>query len=168
MPTDSVWGASIRIQMAFRDRSRFLASVRHLIADVCTEYLDPCESTFHLQMVVNELLENIVKYSSDGRGIMEFDLTIKGDVPMARISTQNTAAPEHWVAAIKRLDEVNAAADPVRVYNAMIATSGERPGSGLGLTRIRAEAGFGLSYRTDGDQLGLEAIGPVVAKATER
>src|ERR1017187_3770317 len=97
MHRDSTWGASIHIKMAFRDRSRFVLSTRNLIADVCAEYLEPSENTSHIIMATNELLENIVKYSSGCLSSVEFDLSVKHEQPTVRIFTQNAASKNHLV-----------------------------------------------------------------------
>jgi hypothetical protein len=164
MHDGSPWGASIRMVLALRDRSRFLSSIRNLIHDVCTEQLEACENTSQLQMAVNELLENIVKYSSNGRSIIEFELALVQQQPTVRVCTQNAAEPRYMAEVQKLLDEVNAAADPMRFYETLVAASGERSGSGLGLVRIRAEAGLSLQYVVIGEQLRLEATGPVAPK----
>jgi hypothetical protein len=158
------WGASIRMDLALRDRSRFLSSIRNLIHDVCAEQLEACESTSQLQMAVNELLENIVKYSSNGRSTIEFELALVQQQPTVRVCTQNAAEPRYVTEVQKLLDEVNAAADPAQFYEILVAASGDRSGSGLGLIRIRAEAGLALRYTVIGEQLRLEATGPVAPK----
>ena len=164
MQIDSAWGASVHIKLAFRDRTRFILSARHLIADVCAEYLEPSESTSHVLMAINELLENIVKYSSDCRGSVEFDLAVDDQQPSVRMRTQNVAEPSHLAEVQRLLSQVIAAPDPLRYYDEMIALSGERSGSGLGLVRIRAEAGLNLDFRIQADVLGIEASGPVLPR----
>jgi hypothetical protein len=117
-------------------------------------------------MVVNELSENIVKYSSDVRGTLEFELWLAERQPRVRVCTQNPADARHRAEVEKLVEQVNSAVDPAKLYEAMVAASGDRAGSGLGLVRIRAEAGLDLRCWVSGDQLGLEAAGPVEAKRT--
>ncbi len=154
------------MKMAFRDRSRYIISARNLIADVCVEYLEPSENTAHVIMASNELLENMVKYSSECLGIVEFDLVVKDAQPTVRMSTQNLASKRHLVKVQSVLNEIIETPDPVQYYDEMIATSGERFGLGLGLIRIRAEAGLNLDFHIQADVLNIEATGLVQPKGT--
>lgn len=149
------------MKLAFRGRARFVLSARNLIADVCAEYLEPSENTSHVIMAANELLENIVKYSSECLGSVEFDLSVKDGQPTVRMLTQNVASDPHLVEAESLLNRIIATPDPVHYYDEMIAASGERIGSGLGLIRIRAEAGLNLTFHIQADVLNIEATGLV-------
>jgi len=152
------------MKLAFRGRSRFVLSARNLIADVCEEFLEPSENTSHVIMTANELLENIVKYSADCRGSVEFDLAVKNEQPTVRISTQNIAASRHLVEVESLLNQIIATPDPLHYYDEMIAASGERVGSGLGLIRIRAEAKMNLNFHILTDVINIEATGLVRPK----
>ena len=158
------WGASIHMSLEFRDRPNFLACTRQLVADICKEYLEPSDSTSHVLMAFNELLENVVKYSSSSRSSVDFNLMVSGRTPTVRMCTQNLVSPEHVAKVQRLLERVVGTPDPARYYDEMIETCGQRPGSGLGLIRIRAEAGFGLSFSVRELLLGIEATGPVLPK----
>ena len=158
------WGASIHMLLVFRDRSKFLASTRQLVADVCQEYLERCVSTSHVLMAFNELLENVVKYSSNSYSSVDFSLVVSNQTPTVRMRTQNLILPGHVAEVERLLERVVGTPDPSRYYDDMIETCGQRPGSGLGLIRIRAEAGFSLSFSVRELVLGVEATGPVLPK----
>lgn len=160
------WGASIHMSLVFRDRSKFLASTRQLVADICKEYLEPCDGTSHVLMAFNELLENVVKYSSNGRSSVDFNLLVLEQTPTVRMCTQNLVPAERVAGVQQLLERVVGTPDPGRYYDEMIETCGQRPGSGLGLIRIRAEAGLGLSFSVRELLLGVEATGPVFPKRT--
>ena len=59
------------------------------------------------------------------------------------------------------LDRIIAAAEPVELMHALVASSGDREGSRLGLARLRAEVGLELSYQVEDDRLSIEALGAV-------
>jgi hypothetical protein len=73
------------------------------------------------------------------------------------IRTRNRAAPEQVEALRRTLERVSQAPDPVAVYDELVRTSPERPGSGLGFARIRAEAEMHLEYSVNDDEVTIVA-----------
>lgn len=118
-----------------------------------------------LVMAVQELAENLVKYSK-GEASLSFELCLDQDRTVARICTQNTASAEHIREVSELFSHIGSAADATSLYDEMVAASGEREGSRLGLIRVRAEAGLVLSCTIDGGRLSIAATGPVQAKVS--
>jgi hypothetical protein len=145
------------MKLWFKDRGRLVHSARGLIVEVCSECLESPDTTQQLVTAAQELLENLVKYSGDGQAELDFELVVLEGQPTARIGTQNTASPSHLAEAEQVLRQVIAAPDPVELFDSMVAQSGERHGSGLGLARLRAEAGLALTYAVEDDRLFIEA-----------
>jgi len=116
-----------------------------------------------LVMAVQELAENLVKYSQ-GESSLSFELGLLQDQAVARICTLNTASPEHLMEATEIFSRISGAADITSLYDKMVAASGDREGSRLGLIRIRAEAGLALSCTADSERLSITATGPVEPK----
>lgn len=143
--------------LGFRERDCLLRSVRNLVADVCSEYLDSLDTTQQIVFAVQELLENLVKYSEFGVAELDFELCVLDGQPMVRIGTLNRSSASHICEARRVLDRTISASDPLELFQALVATSGERKGSGLGLVRLRAEAALSLSYVVDDDRLRIEA-----------
>ncbi|HTV22662.1 MAG TPA: hypothetical protein VMG12_28430 [Polyangiaceae bacterium] len=143
--------------LGFKNRDYLLRSVRNLVVDVCSEYLDSFDTTQQLVVAVQELLENLVKYSESGVAELDFELGVFDGQPSVRIGTLNRASAVHLTEAKRMLERTIAAPDPLELFQALVATSGERKGSGLGLVRLRAEAGLALSYAVENGRLRIEA-----------
>lgn len=143
--------------LGFRNRDYLLRTVRNLVVDVCSEYLDSFDTTQQLVVAVQELLENLVKYSESGSAELDFELGVVDGQPTAKIGTMNRASAAHLSEAKRMLERTIAAPDPLELFQALLATSGERKGSGLGLVRLRAEAGLALSFAVEHDRLRIEA-----------
>jgi hypothetical protein len=154
---DAAWGGSVRMDLRFKGRGRLLPGVRHLIVEVCSEYLGSEDVTQQLVTAVQELLENLVKYSEQEPSVLEFELRAIDGQPTARIHTHNRASERHLREAQRVLEGIVSAPDPVALYQAMVCASGDREGSGLGLARLRAEVGFSLSYAVQRGWLSIEA-----------
>lgn len=131
---------------------------------MCSQYLATSDTTAQIIMVAQELLENLVKYSREGRSCIDFELYLDDDQPSCRITTRNNAELCHVAEVQGLIARVSNSDDPRALYDAMVASSGEREGSGLGLVRIRAEAGLFLSQSVQGSNLYIVASGPVQAK----
>jgi len=153
------------MDLGFRNRARWLPPTRNLVVDVCSEYLESAATTEQIMTAVQELLENLVKYSVGSRATFSFELLVVEGQPTARIATRNAALPAQLDGAVQVLSSVVAAADPVGLFEEMVAQSGERNGSGLGLARLRAEAGLLLAYGVEGNQLAILATRPVEARS---
>jgi hypothetical protein len=142
--------------LGLEERDSLLRSVRSLIVDVCSEYLESYDTTQQLVVAVQELLENLVKYSDSGVSELDFELCLLDGEPTVRIGTLNHASEPHLSEATRMLERTISAPDPGELFQALVASSGERKGSGLGLVRLRAESGLALSYAVENDQLRIE------------
>jgi hypothetical protein len=154
---DRTWGGSFHMNLGFKDRGRLLPSVRNLVFDVCREYIDSCDTISQLVTAVQELLENLVKYSEAGAAALDFELLLLDGQPSVRIGTVNRASDAHLCEAERILERIVSTADPLELFHSLVASSGERKGSGLGLVRLRAEAGLALSYMVQHGRLSIEA-----------
>jgi hypothetical protein len=164
---DRTWGGSFHVNLGFKDRGRLLPSVRNLVDDVCREFVDSHDTISQLVTAVQELVENLVKYSEAGPAELDFELLVLDGQPMARIGTINLASPVHLAAAVRILERIVSATDPLELFRSLVATSDERKGSGLGLARLCAEAGLVLSYAVQQGQLRIEAKRTVQPRRSE-
>ena len=144
------------MNLGFRDRGVLLPSVRSLIVELCSECLDSNEKTQQLVLAVQELVENLVKYSDGGASALDFELLVLDGQPSARIRTRNRASAAHLGEARAMLDFIISAPEPVALMHSLVASSGDREGSRLGLARLRAEVGLELTYALDDDRLCIE------------
>ncbi len=148
--------------------SALVTATREMIGTVCNEYLRCADSTAQLTMVVQELLENLAKYSRRGLGTFEFDLRLDPPHVVCRICTQNEADPRDMDEAHRLLSCASAEPDPSAFYRAMVESSRERERSRLGLLRIRAEVGLVVSHTMDGGNLRIMVTGTIPSKAEAR
>jgi hypothetical protein len=136
------------------------------LLELCRPALADDDAAARLRLAAHELLENIVKYSSNGACELRFTLlrNVTGGLE-ATVQTRNRPRPENRADAEERLAALTAARDPLEHYDSIIADSARQPaGSGLGLARIHAETEYRLSHRFEGDALLIIASGEVWLK----
>ncbi|HSQ31445.1 MAG TPA: hypothetical protein VLN49_16430 [Gemmatimonadaceae bacterium] len=108
-----------------------------------------------LSTVVNELLENAVKFSSDKS--IPAGLTVREYAERMSIVSRNVASPSQAVAfgdAVARL----AHGDPEQMFADRIASPPETGGAGIGLIMLRKDYGARVGVRvtpSDGDRAAI-------------
>jgi len=114
------------------------------------------ETTSRLHMAAHELVENVLKYGTTPELGLEFELERGDHESFVRIKTRNTAAPEQLEEVTRRVSELRAAVDPIAYYDQLIrSTAGVMGMSGLGLARIRAEAGLDVDCSVEGQEVSI-------------
>lgn len=114
------------------------------------------ETTARLHMAAHELVENVLKYGSTPELGLEFELERESDRSIVRLRTRNSAAPEQLREVKRRVSELKAAADPIAYYDQLIRSTAPMIGmSGLGLARIRAEAGLDVDCTVEGGEVSI-------------
>jgi hypothetical protein len=139
------------------ERSHSLAGkIANWLIDFCQMAIGDLETTSRLHMAAHELVENVLKYGSTPEVGLEFELE-RGDVnSIVRLRTRNTAAPEQLREVARRVSELKAAVDPVAYYDRLIRSTAPMVGmSGLGLARIRAEAGLDVDCSVEGREVSI-------------
>jgi hypothetical protein len=138
----------------------------HSLSELCRPVFDDDDAASRLRLAAHELLENIVKYSSDAPCEFRFEVQRAGESALsALVETRNVPLPANRADAEARLVALCAAHDPHEHYDAVIADSARRPaGSGLGLARIHAETEYRLNHRFEGSTLVISAVGEVWLK----
>lgn len=118
--------------------------------------IDDRDTTSRLHMAAHELVENVLKYGSTPEVGLEFELERRNDGQIVRLRTRNTAAPEQLDEVTRRVTELRAAPDPVAYYDRLIRSTAPMIGvSGLGLARIRAEAGLDVDCSVEGREVSI-------------
>jgi len=157
--------AAARTAVSFSlERSHSLAGkIANWIIDFCQMTVGDMEMTSRLHMAAHELVENVLKYGTTPEVGLEFELERGDEQSYVRLRTRNTAAPEQLEEVTRRVTELRAAADPIAYYDQLIRSTASVIGmSGLGLARIRAEAGLDVNCSVEGREVS------IVVQATMR
>lgn len=118
--------------------------------------IEDLETTSRLHMAAHELVENVLKYGSTPEVALEFELERGAHLSIVRLRTRNTALPEQLREVTRRVSELRAAADPIAYYDRLIRSTAPMVGmSGLGLARIRAEAGLDVDCSVEGREVSI-------------
>lgn len=128
--------------------------VARFVTETCRTYIGDADALARLQLAAYELMENVVKYTSQGDG--EFRLRLDASPKGCRIvlETHNLASDAHRSDLEARMTRLSSADDPLSHYDSEIAASARRPfGSGLGLVRIRAEGEMIMDYSIEGSKV---------------
>jgi len=170
-PHASLQGAKAPSSAAAEDRASFelsfspnvalVSTVRQFVQSFYEQILGDPDAVDRLGLAAHELLENAVKFSSDGVTHIRVDVLRNPEGGReVTITTRNRAEPEHLEALKKLMAELTQASDPLAHYQVLMKRSAKRTvGSGLGLGRIRAEADMELDYRIEGNLVHLQATG---------
>jgi hypothetical protein len=147
---------SLFIRLSFFPSEQLVSAISRLVSDFCQIGVRDLDISARFHMAAHELAENITRYSSSSRVSLEVELIEKDGVRTLSVRTRNQASPDRLAEVEKRLKELKATDDPVGFYDRMIEETAPLDGiSGLGLARIRAEAGLDFDYVIDGDELTL-------------
>lgn len=146
--------ASAEVCLTFEPSRAFIQRVVQWLTDFCHLTLRDAEAVSRLELAVNELVENVVKYGIKPDVRVAIDLEKRDSHTILRLTTSNNAEPERLARATKLLTEIRAAEDPEAYYDQLIIETAPLEGvSGIGLARIRAEADLNLDFRVHGNRL---------------
>jgi hypothetical protein len=147
------------IRLDFQPYVELISSARRFVSDFCDAYVSDPDAVSRVALTTHELLENVVKYSSDGITTMEIELSAETEgEALLRIRARNRAAPERVEELVRLVSELEAAEDPLAMYLQVMMQSATREvGSGLGLARIRAEGEMDIHCDVEGDEVTIVA-----------
>ncbi|MFZ5889515.1 MAG: hypothetical protein ACOY0T_00455 [Myxococcota bacterium] len=159
---ESTRRATLLLTMTAFSNARMVSAVSKLLSEFCRCLVDDPDVAARFYMVAQELAENLMKYSSGSNISVSAELLSQDGALTLRLEARNRTTPERLRAAELHLRELTSAKDPVALYDRLILeTAPKLNESGLGLARIRAEGGFNLNYRIDGDELTVSVDTPV-------
>jgi hypothetical protein len=145
-------------RLTIRPTTTLITSTRRFAGDVLGSVLRDPDSTSRIALTIHELLENTLKYSTDGQALLH--VTVGGDEGGRRrveVTARNRATPEQARDLGRRINALAAAEDPMALYADLMRQSVHRSGSGLGLARIRVEGEMQLSCALEGDAVIVSA-----------
>ncbi len=146
------------LRLTIRPTTMLITSTRRFAGDVLGSVLRNPDSTSRIALTIHELLENTLKYSTDGQA--QLHVTVGRDEDGRRhveVTAKNRATPEQARDLGRRINALAEAADPMALYADLMRESVHRSGSGLGLARIRVEGEMQLSCALEGDAVIVSA-----------
>jgi hypothetical protein len=154
-------GASLCLE--FKPYGELITRAREFVTDFYEQLFIDADAVSRVALATHELLENVVKYSSDGRSHFEIELVESGGASVVRILARNRTTPERAKELERLIAEIGQCSDPFQMYQQFMRRSALREdgGSGLGLARIRAEAEMAVRCHIAGDEVTIVVEGPV-------
>jgi hypothetical protein len=150
------------MELDFKPNVGLVSSTRRFVAELFSSMLVDPDATSRLALTVHELLENMVKYSTDGNGKLEVGVEDAPSGHMLQITASNRTTPERVKDLRRRISDLSELTDPMETYVRMMRESVARgDGSELGLARIRVEGEMALGFSADGDRITITACTPV-------
>jgi hypothetical protein len=151
-------GASMTFE--FRPDVDLITRAREFVSSFYERVLADPDAVSRIALATHELLENVFKYSVDGRSTFAIEVGADGDAFMLRIRVKNRATPERALEALRVIREIGELGDPLEMYQTFVRRCAKaRDGSGLGLARIVAEAEMRVYGEVDGDEVTIVAEG---------
>jgi hypothetical protein len=146
------------IKLHFRPTATLITSTRRFAGDLLGSVLRDPDSSSRIALVIHELLENTLKYSTDGQALLHVTVgSEEGGRRRVEVTARNRATPEQARDLGRRIHALSETNDPMALYVDLMRESAQRPGSGLGLARIRAEGEMDLSCALEGDAVIVSA-----------
>ena len=147
------------VEVSFRPNVELISVVRRFVSDFYARMFTDADKTSRVALATHELLENAVRYSTDGETRIRVEvLNQDSKSQVAAIRTWNLAAPDHVEAVRSVFEEMGCNADAFHHYQTLMRrTAKVVGGSGLGLARVRAEAEMELTYEVQGAILSIAA-----------
>ena len=154
--------ARLFISLTFSPQEHLVTAVSRLVSDFCRLIMASMDTAWRFYMAAQELAENITKYSTGNEVTIQVEMENVGGEHVMRVYARNETSPERLQDAVRRLDDIKSADDPVALYDQLVLESAPHPGiSGLGLARIRAESELDIDYTIEGSELTICVQSPV-------
>jgi anti-sigma regulatory factor (Ser/Thr protein kinase) len=155
----SMTGDNAYCELSFSPNVGLVTTVRRFVSEFYVQVLGDAEVTSRVAVATHELLENAVRYSTDGNTGVRIGVHREADAITITIDTHNRATPPNISMLLRSLEELAAAPDPDAYYQLLMRKSAKRTdGSGLGFGRIRAESDMTVSCQIEGDTVLLRAF----------
>ena len=125
----------------------FVSVIRRFVSEFYRRCRLDADGTSRCALATHELLENVVKYSTDGGATIRIEVEMLAPRTVT-ITMRNEADDEHVSAIREILHGLASAETPLAYYLQLIAAKAkEKDVSGLGLARISAEAEMTITHR---------------------
>jgi hypothetical protein len=151
--------APVNLELRFQPTVDLISSTRRFVCSFFEPFIEDPDVVSRIGLATHELLENILKYATDGRTVTRVDLATDGDERTLSIETTSTVTPERREGLEEIFAEMANAADAFSYYQLTMGRARHRRhGSGLGLARVWAEAEMTLSIAFVDDSVTIRAV----------
>jgi hypothetical protein len=145
-------------ELSFSPNVRLISTVRVFVKEFYARVLNDENITSRLVVATHELLENAVRYASDGQSSIRIGVRPVSNPVYVTIKTRNKSLSANRAELTTLIESMKAANDRTAFYRDLMRKSAKRTeGSGLGLGRIVAETEMDLTCHFDGDYVELLA-----------
>ncbi|MRG97706.1 hypothetical protein [Polyangium spumosum] len=152
-------------ELSFQPNVELISIVRRFVSDFYDRMIEDRDTVSRMALATHELLENAVKYASDGATFLSITFEPGETTSTVSIRLVNRADAEHIAAVAAIFEEMSRHDDPFSHYQVAMARSAKRKvGSGLGLVRVRAEGEMTMSHTIEDDRVTILAQTTVRAR----
>jgi hypothetical protein len=132
-----------------------MPDVRRIVEKVHLRVMSNRDDIARVIMAAHELLENAVKFSSDGSATLDIEVVGGNEVC---ITTRNRTNPENIKELRAIRDELGSVADSYTYYLALMHRAPRSSsGGGLGIGRVAAEGEMKIDVELEGDIVQIQA-----------
>lgn len=145
--------------LQLQPRSGMVSIVRRFVEETFEKIVGDADAVFRVSLAVHELLENAAKYAVGDT--TNLTVHFESDGAGAHIRLTNQTTPERLARLRTFVSEIQSTDSPLVLYHSMMRRTLNVVGeSGLGLVRIRAEAGLDLALEVEGTRVTVIASCP--------
>jgi hypothetical protein len=151
-------GDSYLFELEFTPNLRLVPIVRRFVSDFYGEVFADPEIISRLALATHELMENAVRHNSGGEARLTVELRDLAGAKHIAVKIGNPSVPEKIARVSRLLEDMEQAPDLFQFYLQLMGQTAREPeGSGLGLTRIRAEGEMQLRHTVQGQWVEITA-----------
>lgn len=145
-------------ELSFSPNMDLVNVVRRFAEAFYERLLDDPSLTARISLTTHELLENAIKYATDGQSWLRTDVRSDGKTFTIEVATRNRSDRKSAAELKARFEEFEAIKDPSAFYLSLMRRStAQSDTSGLGLGRILAESEMTLNCELKDDDVLIRA-----------